>query len=383
LADVEPMMRGQGLRFSPLAVDQAPAGSMTPLMDTLKEQSGFLGTLFAIRAAAKLLRLLLEHAPSALRREGVDAVLADQNEPAFASVAEHLGLPFASICTSLPINRETGIPPSFTPWEYGTGTLARVRNAVGYGINDFLIRELQNTLNEYRKRWGLAALHTPDDSFSTAAQIAQMPAEFDFPRRMAPGLMHYTGPWMDEKLEAPLAGAEFPFEKLDGRPILYASLGTLQSASNRHFEIIAKSCEGIDLQVVVSLGAREGAHRRKLPGNHLVVAFAPQIELLKRTALTITHAGMNTTMQALSFGIPLVAIPLAHDQPAIAARLKRVGAGIVLSAVEVSVNRLRTAINSIREKDSPWQQRAKFMQEAIAKAGGVVRAVNIIEQSLF
>jgi MGT family glycosyltransferase len=356
---------------------------MTPLFDTLKEQRGFQGTLFAIRAASKISRLILEHAPLALQREGVDAVLADQNEPALASVAQHLGLPFVSICTSLPINREPEIPPSFTPWSHGTGPLVRIRNTLGYTISDFLTGNLQATLNQYRKRWGLTPLHSPDDSFSTAAQVAQMPAEFDFPRRKAPKTMHYTGPWIDDTLEAQFAGPEFPFEKLDGRPILYASLGTLQSSTSRHFEMIARACEGVDLQVVIPIGAKKGASLPNLPGNHLVVRFAPQIKLLKRTALTITHAGMNTTMHALHFGIPLLAIPLAHDQPAIAARLKRTGAGIVLSPGAVSVKKLRKAIDSIRERDSSWQSQAKFMQQAIAKAGGVVQAANIIEQSLF
>jgi MGT family glycosyltransferase len=317
-----------------------------------------------------------------LRREGVDVVLADQNEPASATVSEYLGLPFASICTSLPINREPEIPPSFVGWDYGDGALVKLRNKLGYAVGDFLTRDLQRTLNTYRKRWGLAPLGSPENSFSKAAQVAQMPREFDFPRRIASNAVDYTGPWIDHTFESRFAGSEFPHEQLDGRPILYASLGTLQSSNSRHFELIAQACTGLDLQVVISVGAKPGVDLPKLAGNHLVVHFAPQIMLLKRSALTITHAGMNTTMHALQFGTPLIAIPLAHDQPAIGARLERAGAGIVLSPRTLTAKKLRCAIDLILEKNSPWQLEAKRMQVIIARSGGVARAADVLEQKL-
>jgi zeaxanthin glucosyltransferase len=382
IADMESMVRAEGLGFAPLGLEEFPIGSMTPAINALKGQQGFRATLFVIREASRILRLILQHAPSALQREGVDVVLADQNEPAAASVAEHLRLPFASICTSLPINREPEIPPSFTNWDYGSGSLSKLRNKAGYGVSDFLTRNLQATLNEYRKQWGLRLLRSPDDSFSSIAQIAQMPAEFDFPRRTLPPTFHYTGPWFDDMTESSSRSREFPFERLDGRPILYASLGTLQSSNHKHFDTIAEACIGLDLQVVISVGASVGAKLPELPGNHLVVRYAPQLALLKRAALTITHAGMNTTMQALYFGSPVIAVPQAHDQPAIAARLKRTGAGMVFSPQQLTVSKLRSAIDSILAKNSPWQTQARRMRDVIEKSGGVERAADILEASM-
>jgi zeaxanthin glucosyltransferase len=69
-------------------------------------------------------------------------------------------------------------------------------------------------------------LRSPDDSFSSIAQIAQMPAELDFPRRTLPATFHYTGPWFDDTTENSSRSREFPCERLDGRSILYASVGT-------------------------------------------------------------------------------------------------------------------------------------------------------------
>jgi UDP:flavonoid glycosyltransferase YjiC (YdhE family) len=36
-------------------------------------------------------------------------------------------------------------------------------------------------------------------------------------------------------------------------------------------------------------------------------------KLLKRAALCITHAGLNTTLESLAHGVPMVAIPIAYD----------------------------------------------------------------------
>jgi zeaxanthin glucosyltransferase len=50
-----------------------------------------------------------------------------------------------------------------------------------------------------------------------------------------------------------------------------------------------------------------------VPANALVVRNAPQIELLKRAILCITHAGLNTTLEALAQGVPMVAIPVGLE----------------------------------------------------------------------
>ena len=117
-----------------------------------------------------------------------------------------------------------------------------------------------------------------------------------------------------------------------------------------------------------------------LPGRPLVVNYAPQIELLSRASMTITHAGMNTTQQSLYFGVPAVAIPLAHDQPAIAARLARTGAGIMIPPKKLTVETLRAAITAVLPPDSSFREQARRLGQACRAAGGVERAADIVEQ---
>jgi zeaxanthin glucosyltransferase len=117
----------------------------------------------------------------------------------------------------------------------------------------------------------------------------------------------------------------------------------------------------------------------ELPGAPLVVRYAPQLELLERATLTITHAGLNTTLESLSNGVPMVAIPITNDQPAVGARLHWAGAGEVVSLNRLDTPKLRAAVQKVLSGDS-YKKNASKLQQAIHGAGGVRRAIDIVEQ---
>ncbi|MCU1335652.1 MAG: glycosyltransferase, family [Bryobacterales bacterium] len=376
VAEFESRVRSEELGFAALGREHFPPGTLAQSIAKLAALNGVKSLKYAVECERRISQLILEFAPDAVRASGIDALLVDQNEPAGATVAEHLELPFVSICTSLPLNREPLIPPPFVGWTWRDSNLSRLRNKIGYAISDHFIRPIQEVLNQYRGRWKLPQLRTPDDSFSRAAQLAQMPKEFDFPRERLPSGFHYLGPWFD-RLSSKVP---FPFEKLDGRPLIYGSLGTLQSKDSHYFRLIAEACAGLNAQLVLSLGDVSGVDVPTLPGNPLVVNYAPQTELLSRAALTITHAGMNTTQQSLYFGVPIIAIPLTHDQPAIAARLGRTGAGIVIPPRQLSYARLRASIEAMLPGSNTYRKGAQRLQDAIRQAGGQKRAADIVEK---
>ena len=114
-------------------------------------------------------------------------------------------------------------------------------------------------------------------------------------------------------------------------------------------------------------------------GNPLVVEYAPQLELIKKATLTITHAGMNTTLECLSSGVPMVAIPIVNDQPGVATRIAWTGTGEVVPLGKLSVKKLQKAIKRVLTEDS-YKKNALRLQEAIKRSGGVSRAADIVEQ---
>jgi len=372
---IEANIRSQGLGFEPVGAVQSDALAESIRQMALMEGLGSLR--FAVRCSCQVAELLCEQLPAAFKRAQIDLVLADQNEPAAATVAEHLGLPFISVCSSLPLNREPDIPPPFMPWTYRASAWGRARNRIGYALSDLLILPINRVINRYRRGWKMQPISRPDDTFSPLAQLCQLVRELDFPRRELPACFHYLGPFY----EATETSVSFPFEQLNGKPLIYASLGTLQARNSRHFQTIAEACAGLDAQLVIATGGESGNLPQSLPGAPLVVRYAPQLEILSRASLTITHAGLNTVLQSLLFGVPIVALPITHDQPAIAARVAASGAGEVIPIKKLSAAALREAVGRVLRGKS-YRARARELSESIKGAGGVERAATIVEDVL-
>jgi MGT family glycosyltransferase len=206
------------------------------------------------------------------------------------------------------------------------------------------------------------------------AQISQQPREFDFPRKFLPACFHYVGPLRSPERHK----VEFPWERLDERPLIYASLGTLQNQKTDLFRCFVEACEGLDIQLVIA--GRSPESMGPLPENVIAAAYAPQLELLERASLTLTHGGLNTVLDSLSCGVPMILVPLTYEQPAIAARVARVGAGEILCLSHLSPERLRTEICKIGAADA-YSVKARAMMASIRAAGGVVRAAEIIENA--
>jgi MGT family glycosyltransferase len=322
--------------------------------------------------------MLCRDGPAAIRRAGVDLLLVDQMEPAGGAVAEHLDIPFVTICNALAINRDPAVPPPFTPWRFRDTAWARIRNSLGYAVSDLVMRPIMSIVADYRKSRGLRPLSGPDDSFSKIAQISQMPMEFDFPRSTLPESFHYVGPL---RREAP-GQVTFPWERLDHRPLVYASLGTLQNSREGLFRCFAEACRGLGVQLVISHGGGlDDGQAAGLPGDPLIVPYAPQLDLLKRAALTITHAGLNTVLDSMACGVPVVAIPITYEQPAIGRRVEWTGTGRVLGLSRLNPGVLRARVAGLL-KDRDCRAAAGRMRVAIERSQGVARAADLVENAL-
>ena len=178
------------------------------------------------------------------------------------------------------------------------------------------------------------------------------------------------------------ATADFPWDRLDARPLIYASLGTTKRGDPATFHRIAEACRELDLQLVISLGGRlDPATFTRLPGNPVVVKYAPQLELLSRAEIVITHAGPNTVLEALMQGKPMLALPITLDQPAIAAHLARLGVAEVLSTENRSAQQIGAALIKM-QKNSRYLDTAKNLQAEIRPLRGLDRAADIIEEAL-
>ena len=245
------------------------------------------------------------------------------------------------------------------------------------------MRPTLRVINRYRKAWGLRRYGWMDDSYSSLAQITQLFREFDFPRSAMPACFHYVGSLTADRN---YTTEGFPWDRLDGRPVIYASLGTVADPMNRPaYPKIAAACQGLPAQLVLARGkwdaedaGQEATH--DLPGNPLVVNFAPQLALLDRCAVLITHAGLNTTLEAISRGVPMVAMPRTPTSRAMLRGSRTRGPGLcaVPSRHAAGVARRRPARLERREVP-PAGARAPTGD---ARRGGPRRAAEIVEEAL-
>lgn len=377
LLDAERAVAAGELDFQPIGQVEFPAGSLAEQAAALGRLSGPKAMRFTLDQLARSAHVLHGELPQILLRSGVDGLIVDQIQAAGATVAEALELPFVTLCSALATHREPAIPPFATSWCYRDHLWARFRNRLGWAVVDHLLQPLAKLGNEQRIRWGLEPYQAVDDSYSTLAQISQQPAGFDFPRQRLPPHFHYVGPLCDAAAR-PLS--DFPFERLTGQPLIYASLGTLQNQLFDVFCRIIEACDSLPAQLVLSLGRAGSELRSKLPAGALVVDHAPQLQLLEQATLCITHAGLNTTLESLRCGVPLVAIPIANDQPGVAARIVHVGVGEMVPLKQLSAERLRRMIQQVLQHAS-YRQHAQRFRQAIAAGPGPLRAAEIVEQA--
>lgn len=322
---------------------------------------------------------VLKVGPTVVRDAGVDGLVVDQASFPGGTVADQLGLPFVTVCNALLLNPDAAVPPYFTHWQPQDTWWAGIRNKLAWAGLNRLYAPILTRIQEHRRNIGLSVPASIPHVWSDKLQISQQPAVFEFPRRELPKYVQFVGP-LQRSVGA--QAVPFPWERLNGRPLIYASLGTLQNRIAGMFRVIAEACEGLDAQLVISTGKGMSPEvLGKLPGDPIVVSYAPQLELLRRSTLAVTHAGLNTVLEALSIGLPMVAIPVTNEQPGIAARVAWLGAGETITNKHVTPQALRAAV--LRVWSNPvYRAAAERVRDAIQAGGGAPRAAELIEQSL-
>lgn len=384
IADVEARVKAANIEFCLIGESDYPPGTLQKLDVHLSQLHGLPSFRFTLERILNTASMVLRDGPEAARRANVEAFLIDEADFG-GNVADYLGLPWVSIAIIPPMVWDNRIPPYLSPWTAGQNLgwqwLRRLRNDLAIRFLARVASPILKLVNQHRTAWGLKPQKQWAEALSPLAQIAQLPAalEFDIPMRDRHPLLYYTGPFVDAQQRPPI---DFPWDQLDNRPLVYASLGTLQNGSEDIFRTIAAACATLPVQLVMSLGA--GIDREQLgvlPGDPIVVKYAPQLDLIKRSAIVITHAGINTALESLAEGVPMVCIPIGNDQPGVAARVAAHGACAIVPRQKLTVKRLHAAVRTVFEDDS-YRSAARNLQASIQQADGLNRAAGVVEDAL-
>jgi zeaxanthin glucosyltransferase len=379
LADVAPFVEAAGLPFVPVSQAAYPTGSLGRLVRRLSELSGEEALHFTVNAMMKgYTASLFESLPDILSRAGVDGLVLDQYQSYVELIPMHLRMPFVQVSNALHVDYTGRTPICFVDWPYESGADVVARNREGVRRARKLLEPVTAVAQAYAKQVGLSVdWNNPHSTLSPLAWITQCPREFDFGRAPDFPQFQYAGPFHDGRGRIDF---DFPWQQLTGDPIVYASMGTLQNGLIDIFRSITRAAIGLKkLQFVLAVGGQlDPKQLGAVPANVMVVSYAPQIEVLKRSSLCVTHAGLNTALESLSCGVPMLALPITNDQPGVAARIANKRVGVVISPDQASPENFVTAIKRVLG-DSTFRDNVQGMQAAIRRADGLSTAAGILE----
>jgi zeaxanthin glucosyltransferase len=325
--------------------------------------------------------MILKSLPAIVQANRVDALVIDTVQFYAELGAMQLGMPYIHVSAAMHHDYTGYTPLSHYGWSHQTTPAALARNREGVAKFVKLLESVNASVRAYAESVRLKIdWEDPGSTLSPLASITQVPRAFDFESSHWPSQFHHTGPFHDgngrEKVD-------FPWERLTGEPLIYASMGTVMNGRVDVFRaIVAALTKQKDLQLVLSVGDQVDPQQiGPIPKNAIIVKRAPQLDLLKQTSVCITHAGLNTVLESLSQGVPQIAIPIALDQPGVAARIADKKTGVVTSLDKFTAEHLSTLLNEVLN-DSTYRDNARKLQKAIAEANGLSVATDLIEESL-
>ncbi len=108
-----------------------------------------------------------------------------------------------------------------------------------------------------------------------------------------------------------------------------------------------------------------------------MVGYAPQLELIRLSALTISHGGLNTALGGCQ-GVPWWSCRWPTTSPGVGARVEWSGVGRSIPIGRLTVDRLRDAVRTVLGNPA-YRERAGQLRTSIEVADGLNRAADLIE----
>jgi len=162
-------------------------------------------------------------------------------------------------------------------------------------------------------------------------------------------------------------------------PVVYVSFGSFLSVRDDVLARVAAaladvSVDGRPVRVALASGATDRSALGVLPPTWLVRGFLPQVTLLGRAALAITHGGNNSVTESMTAGVPLVVLPFSTDQFAGAAALEDAGVAEVLDPNSAGPGAIAAAARRLLASDHPGRERLAALSAELTGTTGPQRA---------
>jgi UDP:flavonoid glycosyltransferase YjiC (YdhE family) len=156
-----------------------------------------------------------------------------------------------------------------------------------------------------------------------APELILSPRAFDFPREQRRKAAYNV----EASIDLDRQEVYFSWDMLDpSKQVVYCALGTMSHIVGDERQFLQTVIDAMrinpDRQLILSMGAHLSSDSfHDVPPNVILVNQAPQLAVLKRASMMITHGGFNTVKECIAFGVPMLVFPTFGDTAAVAARV--------------------------------------------------------------
>ncbi|MBS7529630.1 glycosyltransferase family 1 protein [Hazenella sp. IB182353] len=163
------------------------------------------------------------------------------------------------------------------------------------------------------------------------------------------------------------------------RPLIYMAFGSVLSKEpladliNPLLEVASM----LDMDFLI-VSEYFSANPIDLSPNVVIEPMVPQLEVLNKADVFITHGGANSIMEGLSYGVPMIVVPLSSDQPLQGRLVEEAHVGITIQRKDFTSDSIQQAIRSLLDPQSPYHHHIQSIQQAYARQNGRVNAAHII-----
>jgi MGT family glycosyltransferase len=397
----EEYVRARGFEFHPIFGNlfrQERAGGRRPKPSPHARLRSFLKGGEEGERFAQIVQRIQGEIDRANQQRPFALFVVDSLLPFVALATYRRAIPTILLSTTFPTTRDRSVPPLVTTRSPADSVFSRSlilwswykyffyrflarTSAALFGSLD-MIREVRRLAREAGyplARIDEEATHVPS---LCMPELVLCPKELDFPRPEKTWRRY-----IEASLDLDRGEELFPWEQLGtDKPLLYCSLGTQSHMASRRQTarflrtVISTMTLKPDWQLVIAIGAhlRIGDFN-PIPPNVVIVNQAPQLELLKRASIMITHGGLNSIKECIYFGVPMIVFPLGKDQPGNAARVRYHGLGVLGKMRKVTIKYLNALIEEVDGNPS-FRARAELMGRKMREVEVSGIGVEIVEQ---
>lgn len=184
----------------------------------------------------------------------------------------------------------------------------------------------------------------------------------------------FVGPSIKDRDEI----SDFPFNEIGLKKVIYISLGTINTKFVEFYKKCIEALCDMDMKVIMSVGKKTDiASFENIPDNFIIQNYVPQLEILKRASLFISHGGLNSVTESLYYNVPVIAIPMVNDQHMVTRQLIETGAGFGLKMEEITTQIIKDSVNKML-LDSRFTTASFKIGESFRTAGGYKAAADHI-----